>query len=212
MYKAKEARMKILRVSYKAGACHIGSALSCVEILEEIYRKKKKKDVFIFAKASGVAALYCRLFSEDKAVEYLKNYPLPSKEVPGILHSFGSVGHGLPVAVGLALGNRKRDVYVLLSDGDIQEGTMWESILFARQHKLKNLKIYVDRNMFQGCGRTEEILGIEKALVVLNMLFPLNVRKTKKGQGVEGFEGKAESHYKNLDYDGLTKALLQLSR
>jgi|TARA_Y100000310_G_scaffold202203_3_gene202343 transketolase len=199
----------ILEASFKAEACHIGSALSCVKIVEDIFKRKRKKDVFLFGKASGVATLYCKLHG-DKAWKYLKRYPLPHKKVPGVTWSLGSVGHGLPVAVGMAMGDRTRNVYVLLSDGDVQAGTFWESILFARQHKLRNLKIYIDRNRLQSLGDTEEILGIDKALKLMKQLFPIKVVETIKGQGVDFLEGKVESHYINLDKHGLEEALLQL--
>ena len=152
-------RKSILKASYDAHACHIGSALSCVEIVRYIFSKMKKKDRFIFSKASGVATLYC-LLHKEKSSEYLRKYPLASKEVPGILHSVGSLGHGLPVAVGLALSDRKRDVYVLMSDGELQCGTTWECLLFIRQHKIKNLKIYVDNNGLQACGKIKDILDL----------------------------------------------------
>jgi transketolase len=153
-----------LEISYKSGACHIGSALSCVEILVGLYWKKlKKNDIFIFGKASGASALYAVLaergvIKKSKLVGYLKNYPLASTEVPGVVHSVGSLGHALPVAVGMALANRKRNVYVLLGDADIQEGTFWECLSFIRQHKIRNLVILIDRNRIQACGWVEDIL------------------------------------------------------
>jgi transketolase len=209
-------RKQILQSSYEVGACHIGSALSCIDILVEIFKKKKEKDIFIFSKASGVCAYYVMLAEQgiiphEKVDFFLKNYPLCSKEVPGVLFSTGSLGHGLPVAVGLALADRSRDVYVLMSDGEIQEGTTWESILFARQNRLKNLKIYVDRNYFQACGGTEDICGIIEALNYLNYLFPINIRRTVKAKGWPEYENRFESHYCNItkqQLDGLTKTIL----
>lgn len=203
-------REKILTASFKAEAGHIGSALSCVEIVQDILKKKRKQDVFLFGKASGVATLYCIIHPLKTAVNKLKCYPLPHKKA-GALWGLGSVGHALPVAIGMALGNRKRDVYVLLSDGDVQAGTFWESLLFARQHKLKNLKIYIDRNRLQALGHTENILGIDIPLKVARMLFPMSIRETIKGQGVDFMEGKYEWHYKHLDKYGLEDALLQVS-
>jgi len=208
-------RKDILRISYNAGACHLGSALSCIDILTDIYSEMGEQDRFIFSKASGAAALYVLLVEEgiipeNKVTYCLKNYPLPSKEVPGVIHGVGSLGHGLPVAVGLALSDRKRKVYVLMSDSEIQCGTTWESILFARQHKLKNLKIYVDRNRLQALGKTEEILGITKALQLLRQLFPIKVIRTIKGMGVPFMEGKVEWHYWNLTPKLLQQALDQI--
>lgn len=214
--KKNTLRLGVIENSYKAKACHIGSALSSLEILEEIFKKKKKDDLFIFAKASGAVAYYLMLAQEGiiphkKVAYYLKRYPLPSKEVPGVIWSGGSLGHGLPVACGLALGNRKRDVYVLMSDGEIQEGTTWESILFARQHKLKNLKIYIDKNGLQACGRTKDIMDIDEALEYLNKLFPLHIRKTIKGKSVGFMENKVEWHYFNLTKELHERAISEIN-
>ncbi len=176
-------RKLILNASYESGACHIGSALSCIDILVEIFNKKKENDLFIFSKASGVAAYYAILaekgiIPENKVAYYLKNYPLVSKEVPSVLWSGGSLGHGLPVAAGLALADRTRDVYVMMSDGEIQEGTTWESAMFASHHKLKNLKVYIDKNGLQACGATKDILDIED-LVIKFSAFGWNIMNLK---------------------------------
>lgn len=211
----KKLRKIILQESYKVNACHIGSALSAIDIIEKIYKLKRKKDIFLFGKASGIAALYAVLsekgyFKPKKISFYLKKYPLPSKEVPGVDFSFGSLGHGLPVACGIALAGRTRDVYILISDGECDEGTTWESILFARQHKLKNLKIYVDKNGCQACGKTKDICDIDEALNYLKKLFPIKICKTVKAKGWKEMEGKVESHYCNItkeQYDRFKKTV-----
>lgn len=207
-------RRQILKASYEAGACHIGSALSCVDILVELYYKTlKKDDIFLFSKASGVATLYAILadkgyFPKEKLSYYLKNYPLASKEVPGVIHSVGSLGHGLSVAVGLALGNRKRRVYTLLSDGECQEGSTYEASLFARQHKLNNLHVIVDDNGLQACGATKDILDLETAYEFFRKTLPNFKRvRTIKGQGVSFMENDYCWHYRNLDKKLLNKAL-----
>ena len=212
---SRTLRKKIIEASYKAGACHIASALSVIDILISIFKKMKKGDVFIYGKVSGVCAYYVLLAEQgiikpNKVAYYLKNYPLPHKTVPGVIHGIGSLGHGLPVATGLALANRKRNVYLIMSDGEIQEGTTWESLLFARHHKLKNLKVYVDRNGLQALGKTEEIVGIEKALEYLKKLFPIKIIKTLKGKGVDFMEGKYEWHYRNLTPELYEEAMKQL--
>ncbi len=120
--KIKQIKRDILISSFKAKACHIGSALSCVEILVDLYYNRMgKNDLFLFCKASGVSVLYAILadkgyFPKNKIAYYLKKYPLCSKKVKGIIHSVGSVGMGLSVGVGLAFANRKRKVYCLISD------------------------------------------------------------------------------------------------
>jgi len=208
----KKLRREILKTSYLAGACHIGSSLSCVEILLGILRKMKKKDRFIFSKASGACAYYILLaeaghFPKEKLSYYLKNYPLCDKRVPGVIHSVGSLGHGLPVATGLALADRIRDVYILMSDSELQSGTTWECLLFIKQHKLKNLKIYVDNNGLQACGKIKDILDLPWGFLKKN---GFKIIKTVKGKGVDFMENKAEWHYWNLDEAKLKKALCQL--
>lgn len=215
----KKLRRDILEVSFEAKACHIGSALSCLEILADLYYNKlKEDDIFLFSKASGVAALYVILadkgyFPKEKLVEYLKNYPLASKEVPGIIHSVGSIGHGLNVAAGIALGkklkNESGNVYCLISDGECQEGSTYEAALFIRQYNLDNLYVLIDNNGLQACGKTEDILDIEfTALDFFKNTIP-NVRiySTIKGEGVSFMENKVEWHYWNLTKELLEQAL-----
>jgi transketolase len=219
--KNRELRKDIIEVSYRAGACHIGSALSCIDILVDIYKKMRKKDRFIFGKASGVAAYYCLLakkgiIKKKKLAYYLKNFPLPSKEVPGVIVSLGSLGHGLPIAVGLALADRRRNVYLLMSDAELQEGTTWESLLFIHQHKLSNLKIYIDCNGLQAMGKISDILEIPIAMrwaidAAYYDDFDINFIKTIKGKGVSFLEDKVESHYLNLSESQYKQAIKELS-
>ena len=210
---AKKIRRMIIEASYQARACHIGSALSCVEILIDIDVKMKKDDVFIFSKASGVAAYYCLLsvkgiIPKDKISYYLKNFPLPSREVPGVLVSLGSLGHGLPIATGLALADRNRNVYILMSDAELQEGTTWESLLFKRHHNLDNLKIYVDYNGLQATNYIYKTLKLP-----ISFLKSMGVKmiKTIKGVGVSFLKDKIESHYINLSKSQYEKAIRELS-
>lgn len=232
-----ELRKKVLKSSYKAGSCHVGSALSCVEIIDAIYSVKGPDDIFIFSKASGIATLYCKLHPA-KASEYLKKYPLPSKEVPGIIWSGGSLGMGLSIAAGMALADRERKVYCLISDGELQEGQTWEAIMFSAHHKLHNLIVIVDRNGFQALGKTEDICRLEP----LDQKFvsfgwntinvdghnsgllegwlkniPRNdnpnvlIAKTTKGKGVGFMQDNNNWHYLNLNAKRFKEAILQLS-
>lgn len=213
--KAKELRRDIINASYEAKACHIGSALSCVDILIDLfYNKKIKPERFIFGKASGVCAYYCILadlgyFNKEQIADYLKNYPLPSTEVPGILHSFGSVGHALSVSAGMALGDPANQYIVLLSDGDLQEGSTHEAALFIRQHDIYNLHVYVDNNGYVACGKTSEILQIDYDFYKRNIPNFFN-DVTIKGKGVDFMENDYEWHYKNLSLEDRDKALCQI--
>ena len=201
----KKIRIDILNASFSAKACHIGSSLSCVDILVDLfYTKKIKPEQLIFSKASGVATYYAILadlgyFPKDKLHEYLRDYPLASKHVPGVIHSVGSVGMGLSVAVGLALSDRTKDIYCLISDGQLNEGVTYEAALFARQHKLTNLHVICDFNGKQAMGSTDDILNLDTAVDFFEKTFPdfKNV-KTIKGAGVDFMENDYTWHYKNL--------------
>ena len=205
----------ILNASYDAKACHLGSALSCVDILVDLFDNViQPDDAFLFSKASGVATYYAILaeqgyFPKEKLAEYLHNYPLPSKEIPGVIHSLGSLGHGLSVSVGLALADRKRKVYVLLSDGECQEGSTMEAVLFARQHRLDNLYVHIDRNKCQACGTTNDILKIDWAFYEYNLPNCV-IHDTIKGAGVDFMEDDYTWHYRNLTPELLEEALKQV--
>jgi transketolase len=216
--KIKQIDTDVLKSSFEAGACHLGSSLSCTPIMVKLfYETLTDRDIFIFSKASGAATYYAILadkgyFPKEKLAEYLKNYPEVSKEVPGVIWSGGSVGHGLAVAVGLAHADRTRNVYVLISDGECQEGVTYESALFARQHKLTNLFVICDDNGIQALDRTEDVLDLETAFEFYQNTFPNFKReKTKKGRGISFLEDKVESHYMNLTKELLDKAILEIN-
>jgi transketolase len=213
----KQIQKDILTASYEAGACHIGSALSCVDILVNLfYNVIKDGDVFLFAKASGVATYYAILarkgyFPKNKLAHYLKQYPLPSKEVPGVIHSVGSLGHGLSVAAGIAQANRNRKVYVLLSDGECQEGSTLEAVSYIAQHKLDNLYVIVDNNGIQACGFTDNIIGMDEIFKFMKASLPnCEICYTVKGAGVDFIENDYTWHYRNITKEQLDKALKQI--
>ena len=165
---------------FTSQASHIGSALSCVDILTVLYFKilaidpknpwLENRDRFILSKGHAVAALYATLaergfFNKKLLKSYCANGSnLPGHAsrncVAGVEVSTGSLGHGLAIANGIALAG-KRDkknyrVFVLLSDGECDEGSTWEAILFAGHHKLDNLVAIVDYNKWQAFGRTNK--------------------------------------------------------
>lgn len=220
---ANNIRKKILNDSFRAGACHISSALSCVEICLII---TDLEGDFLFSKASGAATVYAIM---GLGWKHLKENPL---HWPG-----GSLGHGLPIATGMALGNRNKKVYVLMSDAELSEGTTWESIAFASHHKLDNLIIIIDRNYLQACGSCIDILNLEplfnkfrafgcevrrtdghnmdmlKSALTYPILYKgrpiVVIADTIKGRGVDFMENQYEWHYKNLTPALLKRALKQ---
>lgn len=219
--KLKQIKRDLLVASHKAGACHIGSALSCADILVELFYKEKiKPEDFMFGKASGVGAYYAILadlgyFPKHKLADYLKQYPLPSVEVPGITASFGSVGHALSVATGIALSRKmSRDLNeftVLLSDGDCQEGSTLEAALFINHHKLTRLRVIVDNNKIIACGFTDDILKMQPVWNYLEeCIHNLDIRDTVKGAGVSFMENDYHWHYRNLTDELLGKALNEI--
>lgn len=216
--KISQIKKDVLNASYEAKACHIGSALSCVDILVRLFYSNiiSKSDVFLFGKASGVATYYTILadrgyFPKEKLTFYLRNYPLPSTDVPGVVHSFGSLGHGLSVACGMALADRNKKVFILLSDGECQEGSTLEAVSFARQHKLDNLFVFIDNNKNQALGKTDDIMNMDEIFNFMKKSLPnCEILDTVKGDGVDFMENSADWHYKNLDKEKLEKALCQI--
>lgn len=178
-------RKKILHIIKIARRGHIGSAFSIVEILVVLYEhflrinpqkpRLKNRDRFILSKGHGCLALYAVLaqkgFITDKELESFCSYqsilgghPQYGK-VPGVEASTGSLGHGLSIGIGMALAGRMEhnsfDVYVLLGDGECDEGTVWEAALSACKYKLDNVYVFVDYNKMQCYGTTFEVLDLE---------------------------------------------------
>jgi len=173
---AKKIRKRVVGLLYKHKACHLGSCMSCIEILVALYFGgiMKPEDKFLMSKGWAAAALYS-ILAEKGIVDWndlYENYYEPGSKywglihhtVPGIEHSFGSAGHGLPVAIGMALATKrdkkKGKIYCLTSDGEMDCGTTWESALLAPHHKLDNLVVLVDYNKLQAFGRTNEVLNL----------------------------------------------------
>lgn len=169
-----ELRLKILSLYNQAHAGHIGCSLSCVDLMIGILLlNKSKNDTFILSKGHAAASLYACLNwlgeipDDDLATYYLDGTTLPAHpapgQYPGIPFATGSLGHGLPIASGIAHAARLMQedsfAYVLLSDGETNEGTTWEAAHFAIQHKLDNLCMFIDKNGLQGFGKTSEVLG-----------------------------------------------------
>ncbi len=175
--RCKKYRRRILDMSQNVSALHIGGAFSCTEIVDCIYnelmrpgaRGGKSPDTFLMSKGHGCMIQYVIL--EDLGIlskADLDAYCTPKGRLgthpdygnPGIEASTGSLGHGLSMAVGMALAERGRGtngiVYTVLSDGEVQEGSTWEAILMASSLRLANLVAFVDNNDFQSLGRTSE--------------------------------------------------------
>lgn len=247
--RSKELRRLVVQMVEVDRRGHIGPALSLIEIIRVLYDSFlkydprnpdwKDRDRFILSKGHGCLALYSILADKGffpkeelnnfcKPTSFLGGHPEKGKAA-GVEASTGALGHGLPMGVGMALAARmqKREsrVVVVMGDGEINEGSVWEAAMSASKHKLSNLIVFIDHNKLQSYGPTTEVLdmspladkwksfGFEvveidghdvSALEELVKRFPLNDQKpaivicnTVKGKGFSFAEGKAEWHHKS---------------
>lgn len=143
---------RILDISYKYQLSHIGSCISTIDILNSIYSVKKKDEPVILSNGHAGLALYTILenYESQNAEELLKKHGVhPNRNLAdGIYASTGSLGQGLPIAVGMAIADKQKNVYCVISDGECAEGSIWESLRVATEQKLNNLKIMVNANGF----------------------------------------------------------------
>ena len=247
---ALKIRKSILKVANSSQCSHIGSNLSVVDILTVLYLKflSSKKNYFILSKGHACLAQYCVLremgyINEKTLNSFGKDGTIlmshASHKVPGINLSTGSLGHGLSAASGVALGKKIKKknskVFVLLSDGELDEGSNWEALLFCSHNKLNNLVIIVDYNKLQSIDTVKKTLNLEplkkkfeafgcKVLNIdghnLKQIFnSLNLKSSKptviiantvKGKGVSFMEHSVLWHYKSLDKESYNKAIEHL--
>ena len=182
--KSIDYRKKILEIIFNGGAGHTAGSLSCIDILNVLYNNildinprnfnNYDRNHFIQSKGHSVEALYTVLcdigfFSKDD-LSTLNKFDShfighPTKKIPGIEHNTGALGHGLSVAVGMAIGfkldKKNHKVYTLLGDGELSEGSIWEALLSANKYYLDNLVVIIDRNKLQITGKTEDVNPIE---------------------------------------------------
>lgn len=169
-----ELRLKILGLYHQANAGHIGCSLSCIDLMIAIlFLNKSEEDTFILSKGHAAAALYAclnvlgEISDEELSTFYQDGTTLPAHPAPhqykGIPFATGSLGHGLPIATGIAHAAKVSDeesyAFALLSDGETNEGTTWEAAHYAIANQLDNLFMFVDKNGIQGFGFTDKVLG-----------------------------------------------------
>jgi len=260
-YLAENIRLQVLNMVYNAKASHVGSCFSIADIIAVLYGsvlnvrpnepKWIERDRFILSKGHSAAAVYAALalsgFISDKDLEnygktgsYLMTHI--SHKIAGVEFSTGSLGHGLPVATGKAIA-AKRDrklwkTFALLSDGELDEGSNWESFMFAAHHKLDNLAVIVDYNKLQSLDSVSKTLGLEPLVEKLEAFgwsvkevdghclksvedelntIPWNPEKpsvliahTIKGKGVSFMENKIEWHYKSPNESEIFLAIQEI--
>jgi len=237
---AREARLRLLRMHFESGVGHIGGNLSSLDILISLYCKVlQPDDVFVLSKGHSAGAWYTALWSagvltDDDLVTFhkdgtrLSGHP-PLKGIPEVKFATGSLGHGLGLAAGVALGKKLRGlpgrVFCLTSDGEWNEGSCWEALIFIAHNRLENLVLVVDRNGLQGFGSTEEVAnlrrmapkfrhfglsseeidghdceGICRALSKESRKPRAVIARTTKGRGVSFMENRMEWHYLPMNH------------
>lgn len=166
-----DAKTALLNIHKNSGTGHIGPALSCLDIIHALFSEvMAADDYFILSKGHAVTALYAVLnsigrLSDAELATFAKDgarLPMhPHVGTPGVLFSTGSLGHGPSLANGLALASRQkknlRHIYCLCGDGEWQEGSCWEALIFATSHKLGNVTFIIDNNGWQGYGAVGEV-------------------------------------------------------
>lgn len=251
---AGELRLKVLGLYHKANAGHIGCSLSCIDLMAGVlFLNKEEQDTFILSKGHAAAALYAclntlgEISDEELATFYEDGTTLPAHPAPrqykGIPFATGSLGHGFPIASGIAHASKvsgdNSTSFVLLSDGETNEGTTWEAANYAIQNKLDNLIMIIDKNGLQGFGSTDQVMGetasidkwnaigfetvsvnghdilaINEAIKILkthqNGLPKAIIADTVKGKGVSYMENKLEWHYLPMNKDQYEQAISEV--
>ena len=191
---------RIIDISFKDKLSHIGSCLTSVGIIDKIYKVKDKKDIFILSNGHSFLALAVVLEKyEGKDAEKLakKHGTHPNRDLKDGVHcSSGSLGQGLPIAVGMALADRTRNVWVLLSDGECAEGSIWEALRIAAENRLENLKVFVNINGYGGNGLIE-VEYLEHRLKSFYPTFTMVTDMFKYPDYLNGLSG----HYTVLNED-----------
>lgn len=168
---------RILKISYKNKLSHIGSCLTHSGPIEALFKLRKPEEPFILSSGHAALALYCVMESwgcGDAEKLYLKHGTHPNRDVKdGIWASTGSLGHGIGIAVGYALSNRKRLVYVVCSDGETAEGSFWEALRIAGEQRLENIRLVVVCNGYGAYGK----IDIQALEARLQMFYPCLVIK-----------------------------------
>jgi transketolase len=177
-------RRKILEAIFRAGAGHTGGSLSCTDILTVLYNRVLNvspqtladpgRDRYVQSKGHSVEALFVVLadrgFFPESELETLCRYQShfvghPTRKVPGVEQNTGALGHGLPIATGMAIAGKLDEatfrVFTLLGDGELAEGSNWEAAMSAAHYRLDNLTAIIDHNTLQITGRTRDVLSNE---------------------------------------------------
>ena len=205
-----DLKRRIIELSYKYHLSHIGSCLTAVDIIAEIYEEKRCYEKFILSSGHAGLALYCALekYEGRNAEELFKKHGVhPNRDIEnGIYASTGSLGHGFPIALGMAIADKSKNVYCLISDGEMAEGSIYETFNLAKDLQLNNFHIYVNCN---GYSAYKNVYAYRIAdLMSLYQCVDINLRETTS----EPFMGGLEAHYLSLDERHYNEALSILDK
>jgi len=198
-------KKRILEIAYKHKLSHLGSYLSALDIIDEIYNTKDSDDIFILSSGHAALALYVVLEKyEGKDAEHLflkyGGHPHLAEE-DGIYCSTGSLGTGITIGVGRALANKNRKVYVLISDGECAEGSIWESLRFIKEHNIDNIEVYVNINGYAAYDKVDTKYLSDRLKVFLPKikLKYTSVNQTSFLKGINAhYHVMSEEDYKSL--------------
>jgi transketolase len=247
-----DARCRLIEMHYQSRVGHIGGNLSCIDAMFHLHHvTKTSDDIFVLSKGHSAGALYITLWTLGLLEEsQLKMFHKDGTNLAGhpvagwhssIQFATGSLGHGLGLAAGVALGKKLRGesgtAFCMLSDGECQEGSIWEAVIFAHHQRLSNLVVLVDANGLQGFGETTEVASLEplaekfagfglqveeidghnsaeldRALAMRGDGPLIIILRTIKGRGVSFMEGKMEWHYLPLSDGQYEQALKDLRK
>lgn len=207
--KIKKLGKRILDISYRHKLSHLSSCLTSLPIIFEIYNKKKDDEIFVLSNGHAGLALYVVLehFYGINAEMLLNKHGIhPSYDPENKIYcSTGSLGSGLPIAVGYALSDKNKNVYCLISDGECAEGSIWESLRFVNNAKIRNIKIYANINGYSATNQLDASLLYQQLKLSLNSI---DVRATTNPDFAKGVEG----HYKVLTLKEYEKILCQIDK
>jgi len=172
-------KQRIIDISYQLGLTHIGSCVCSVDTIDKIYSTKKPEEKFILSNGHAGLALYVVL-EKYKGIDaeylYKKHGVHPNRDLSdGLYCSTGSLGQGLPIAVGVALADRSKNVYCTISDGECAEGSIWEALTIAKEEKLDNLKVYLIINGWAAYKKIDKDYLIRR---IKSFDFPVEIIET----------------------------------
>ena len=209
MNKLKLLQKRIIDISYKHKSSHLGSCLSALPIILEIYEKKEENDIFVLSNGHAGLALYVVLeqfYGYDAEVLFEKFGVHPEHDLNYKIYcTGGSLGHGITVGVGYALADKNRKTYVLLSDGECAEGSVWESLKFIYENKINNIELYLNANGVSAISFLD-LPYLESCLKAFNP--HINIRHTNVE--VFSFLKGLEAHYKVMSEENYKQALNEL--